>query len=195
MTECVDGDYQTFKSKNGAYVREHFFGRYPETAALVADWTDEQIWALQRGGHDPGKVFAAYDAAVKFTGAPSVVLAKTIKGYGMGPAGEGQNIAHQQKHLDIDDMRAFRDRFSIPISEEDLEKIPFYRPAENSPEMKYLRERSRRTRVSAATAAPLFDLADRPRALRVRCAVAGDGRAGDLDDDGVRALAQHALAR
>jgi pyruvate dehydrogenase E1 component len=143
MTECVDGDYQTFKSKNGAYVREHFFGRYPETAALVADWTDEQIWALQRGGHDPGKVYAAYDAAVRHEGAPSVVLAKTIKGYGMGPAGEGQNIAHQQKHLDIDAMRTFRDRFSIPISEEDLERIPFYRPPENSAEMKYLMERTR----------------------------------------------------
>ena len=141
MNECVDGDYQTFKANNGAYVREHFFGRYPETAALVKDWTDEQIWALQRGGHDPRKVYAAYNAAVNTKGQPTVILAKTIKGYGMGAAGEAQNIAHQQKHVEIAAMRAFRDRFAIPISDDKLETIPFYKPPENSPEMQYLRQK------------------------------------------------------
>jgi len=141
MNECLDGDYQTFKSQDGKYVREHFFGRYPETAALVADWTDEEIWRLQRGGHDPRKVYAAYAAAAAHTGQPTVILAKTIKGYGMGTAGEAQNIAHQAKHLDLTAVRAFRDRFSIPISDEKLAEIPFYRPPEDSPEMKYLRER------------------------------------------------------
>ena len=99
MEECVDGEYQDFKSKNGAYVREHFFGKYPETAALVADWTDDEIWALTRGGHDPLKVYAAYKAAVEHKGQPTVILAKTVKGYGMGEAGEGQNITHQQKKM------------------------------------------------------------------------------------------------
>ncbi|HVA37648.1 MAG TPA: pyruvate dehydrogenase (acetyl-transferring), homodimeric type [Candidatus Dormibacteraeota bacterium] len=143
MNECLDGDYQTFKAHDGKYVRDNFFGRYPETAALVADWTDEEIWRLQRGGHDPRKVYAAYKAAVETTGQPTVILAKTIKGYGMGSAGEAQNIAHQQKHLDVQAVRAFRDRFSIPVSDERLEDVPFYRPPENSPEMEYLRERQR----------------------------------------------------
>ncbi|GAC1559049.1 MAG: pyruvate dehydrogenase (acetyl-transferring), homodimeric type [Vulcanimicrobiaceae bacterium] len=142
MGECIDGDYQTFKANDGAYVREHFFGRYPETAALVAGWTDEQIWALQRGGHDPRKVYAAYKAATEHVGQPTVVLAKTIKGYGMGSSGEAQNIAHQQKHLDLVAMRQFRDRFSIPVSDGELAKMPFYRPSEESPEAKYLRERT-----------------------------------------------------
>ena len=139
MNECVDGDYQTFKANDGAYVREHFFGRYPETAALVADWTDEQIWELKRGGHDARKVYAAYKAASVHTGQPTVVLAKTIKGYGMGTSGEGQNIAHQQKHIDPKSLRQFRDRFSLPISDTDLATVPFYRPADDSPEGAYLR--------------------------------------------------------
>ncbi|HEV3157083.1 MAG TPA: pyruvate dehydrogenase (acetyl-transferring), homodimeric type [Candidatus Baltobacteraceae bacterium] len=141
MNECVDGDYQTFKANDGAYVREHFFGRYPETAALVAGMTDAELHSLQRGGHDPRKVYAAYAAAVAHQGQPTVVLAKTIKGYGMGQSGEAQNIAHQQKHMDIAAMRQFRDRFSIPIVDADLEKIPFYKPPAESPEMRYLRER------------------------------------------------------
>ena len=142
MGECIDGDYQTFKANDGAYVREHFFGRYPETAALVADWTDDEIWALQRGGHDPRKVYAAYKAASEHVGQPTVVLAKTIKGYGMGSSGEAQNIAHQQKHLDIAAMRQFRDRFAIPVSDAELSKVPFYRPAVDSAEGAYLRERT-----------------------------------------------------
>jgi pyruvate dehydrogenase E1 component len=142
MNECVDGDFQTFKANHGAYVREHFFGRYPETAALVADWTDEQIWELKRGGHDARKMYAAYAAATSHTGQPTVVLAKTIKGYGMGSSGEAQNIAHQQKHIDVRAMRQFRDRFSIPISDAELPNVPFYRPPDDSAEAQYLRERT-----------------------------------------------------
>jgi pyruvate dehydrogenase E1 component len=141
MTECVDGDYQTFKSRNGRYVRDEFFGRYPETKALVADWTDDEIWALQRGGHDPTKVYAAYRSATEHRGQPTVVLAMTVKGYGMGTAGEAQNIAHQAKKMELEAMRAFRDRFSIPIPDADIESVPFYKPADDSPEMQYLRER------------------------------------------------------
>src|SRR5450432_3464480 len=141
MEECVDGEYQDFKSKNGAYIREKFFGRYPETAAMVADWSDDQIWALTRGGHDPVKVFAAYKAAVEHKGQPTVILAKTVKGYGMGEAGEGQMVAHQQKKIGDQGLRAFRDRFHVPISDEDLVKVPFLRFPEDSPEMKYMRGR------------------------------------------------------
>jgi pyruvate dehydrogenase E1 component len=143
MNECVDGDYQTFKSRDGKYVREEFFGRYPETKALVEDWSDDEIWALQRGGHDSVKVYAAYKAAFEHRGAPTVVLAKTIKGYGMGEAGEAQNIAHQAKKMEVEAMRTFRDRFNLPISDAAIggETIPFYKPAEDAPEMRYLRER------------------------------------------------------
>jgi pyruvate dehydrogenase E1 component len=141
MNDTVDGDYQTFKSRNGKYVRDEFFGRHPEAAALVAEWTDEQIWSLMRGGHDPVKVYASYKAAFEHKDAPTVILAKTIKGYGMGEAGEGMNIAHQAKKMDVEDMRAFRDRFHIPIPDAEIEKVPFYRPPADSAEMKYLRER------------------------------------------------------
>ena len=125
MDETIDGDYQTFKSKDGAYIRKHFFGKYPETAKLVEDWTDAEIWALRRGGHDPQKVYAAYDRAVKTKGQPTVILVKTVKGYGMGDAGEGQNITHQQKKLAEDQLRAFRDRFQIPVPDETLAKAPY----------------------------------------------------------------------
>ncbi len=143
MSECVDGDYQTFKSRDGKYVRDEFFGRYPETAALVANWSDDEIWALQRGGHDSLKVYAAYKAAFEHRGQPTVILAKTIKGYGMGAAGEARNIAHQAKKMDVEEMRAFRDRFSIPIPDDQIEKIPFFKPDEQSSEMRYLRDRER----------------------------------------------------
>jgi pyruvate dehydrogenase E1 component len=141
MEECVDGEYQDFKSKNGAYIREHFFGRYPETAAMVADWTDERIWSLTRGGHDPIKVYAAYKAAADHKGSPTVILAKTVKGYGMGEAGEGQMIAHQQKKFGDQALKTFRDRFNIPVSDEEIAKVPFLKLSEDSPQMKYLRER------------------------------------------------------
>lgn len=141
MEECVDGEYQDFKSKSGAYVREHFFGKYDETKALVADMSDDEIWGLTRGGHDPEKVFAAYAAAVKHKGQPTLILPKTVKGYGMGESGEGQMIAHQAKKMTQDALRGFRDRFQIPVSDEDLPNVPFIQLAEDSPEMKYLRER------------------------------------------------------
>src|SRR5690349_23448553 len=141
MEECVDGEYQDFKSKNGAYVREHFFGKYPELAAMVADMSDDEIWALARGGHDPNKVYAAYAAAAKHKGQPTVILAKTVKGYGMGEAGEGQNITHQQKKMGENNLREFRDRFQLPIKDEQLAEVPFLRFDDNSPEMEYLRKR------------------------------------------------------
>ncbi|MDR0481206.1 MAG: pyruvate dehydrogenase (acetyl-transferring), homodimeric type, partial [Gallionellaceae bacterium] len=141
MEEVVDGEYQTYKSKDGAYVRQHFFGKYPELLELVADMTDDEIWRLNRGGHDPFKVFAAYAAAVKHKDQPTVILAKTVKGYGMGASGEAQNPTHQQKKMDEDSLRKFRDRFSIPVSDDELPNLPFVRPADDSLEMKYLRER------------------------------------------------------
>ncbi|HKE36371.1 MAG TPA: pyruvate dehydrogenase (acetyl-transferring), homodimeric type, partial [Candidatus Baltobacteraceae bacterium] len=141
MNECVDGDYQTFKSRDGKYVRDEFFGRYPETRDLVASWSDDQIWALNRGGHDPVKVYAAYKKAVSHRGQPTVIIAKTIKGYGMGEAGEARNIAHQAKKMDVEAMRAFRDRFSIPLTDETVEKLAFVKPPEDGPEMRYLRDR------------------------------------------------------
>ena len=141
MEECVDGEYQDFKSKSGAYVREHFFGKYEALKALVADMSDDEIWGLTRGGHDPEKVFAAYAAAVKHTGQPTLILPKTVKGYGMGESGEGQMIAHQAKKMTQDALRGFRDRFQIPVSDEDLPKVPFIKLPEDSAEMKYLRAR------------------------------------------------------
>jgi pyruvate dehydrogenase E1 component len=141
MEEVVDGEYQTYKSKDGAYVRQHFFGKYPELLALVADMSDDEIWHLNRGGHDPHKVFAAYAAAVNHKGQPTVILAKTIKGYGMGEAGEAQNITHQQKKVDGEALRKFRDRFNIPVTDDQLSQLPFCRPPEDSLEMSYLRER------------------------------------------------------
>ena len=139
MDETVDGDYQTFKSKDGAYIREHFFGKYPETAELVKDWTDEQIFALNRGGHDPEKVYTTFKKATETKGVPSCLLVKTIKGYGMGSAGEGQNTTHQQKKMAEDQLRAFRDRFDIPVSDEDLPKAPYV--ALNNAQKAYLADR------------------------------------------------------
>jgi pyruvate dehydrogenase E1 component len=156
MEECVDGEYQNFKAKGGAYTREHFFGKYPELKAMVANMSDEDIWRLNRGGHDAVKVYAAYHAAVNHTGRPTVILAKTVKGYGMGEAGEAQNITHQKKKLDDGDLKQFRDRFRLPVSDEQIRNLAYYKPAEDSEEMKYLKARraklggsypKRRTRV------------------------------------------------
>ena len=140
MEECVDGDYQTFKSKDGAYVREHFFNT-PELKAMVASWSDDDIWRLNRGGHDPHKVYAAYAAAVAHTGQPTVILTKTIKGYGMGEAGEAQNITHQQKKMGTTSLKAFRDRFALPLTDEQVEKLEYITPGADSPEIKYMCER------------------------------------------------------
>ncbi|MFL9610221.1 pyruvate dehydrogenase (acetyl-transferring), homodimeric type [Methylobacillus sp. Pita2] len=141
MEECVDGEYQNFKAKGGAYTREHFFGKYPELKEMVAAMSDEDIWRLNRGGHDPHKVYAAYHAAVNHKGQPTVVLAKTVKGYGMGDEGEGQNTTHQQKSMSIETLKKFRDRFNLPLTDEQVEKLSFYRPADDSPEMQYLQAR------------------------------------------------------
>src|SRR6476659_6519140 len=141
MEEAVDGEYQVFKSRDGAYVRSHFFGKYPELLEMVANMSDDDIWRLNRGGHDPHKIYAAYAAAVKHKGQPTVILAKTIKGYGMGEAGEGQNITHQAKKMGTTSIREFRDRFNIPIADDKLEAVPFFKPPEDSAEMQYLRER------------------------------------------------------
>ena len=140
MEETVDGEYQAYKANDGAYVREKFFGKYPELKALVANMSDEDIWRLNRGGHDPHKVYAAYAAAVKHQGQPTVILAKTVKGYGMGEAGEGQNITHQQKKMGEDALKAFRRRFNIPVSDEDVANAAFYKPADDSAELKYMHE-------------------------------------------------------
>ena len=141
MEECVDGEYQNFKSKGGDYVRKHFFGRYPETHEMVANMSDENIWRLNRGGHDAIKVYSAYKNAMNHKGRPTVILAKTVKGFGMGSAGEGQNTAHQQKKLDIEALKEFRDRFNIPVSNKDIDSIPYCKPDSNSIEMQYLHEK------------------------------------------------------
>ncbi|WP_055326615.1 pyruvate dehydrogenase (acetyl-transferring), homodimeric type [Ralstonia solanacearum] len=138
MMECVDGEYQTFKSKNGAYVREFFFNT-PELKAMVADWSDDDIWALNRGGHDPHKIFAAFKSATEHKGQPTVILAKTIKGYGMGEAGEAMNIAHQQKKMPVDAIRKLRDRFNIPVADDQLEHVPYVKFEEGSKELEYMR--------------------------------------------------------
>ena len=141
MDEAVDGEYQNYKSRTGGYTREHFFGTHPELLKMVEDMTDESIYRLNRGGHDPFKVYAAYHAATRHQGQPTVILAKTVKGYGMGLAGEAQNFTHSVKKLDLDALKEFRDRFDIPIPDSELEKVPYYRPREDSTEMRYLRER------------------------------------------------------
>ncbi len=141
MDECVDGEFQTFKSKDGAYVRKHFFGKYPELLELVSTMSDDDIWRLNRGGHDPHKIYAAYSAAMKHNGQPTVILAKTIKGYGMGEAGESQNITHQQKKMGTSSIKTFRDRFNIPVPDDQLEEVPYLKLAPDSPELKYMRER------------------------------------------------------
>ena len=141
MMETLDGEYQVYKAKDGAYVREHFFDKYPETAKLVEHMSDEEIWSLRRGGHEPSKVYAAFHAAQHHKGQPTVLLVKTIKGYGMGKYGEGKNTIHQTKKLDDEGVRYMRDRFSIPVPDSELPKLPYYKPADDTPEMRYLHER------------------------------------------------------
>jgi len=141
MNEVCDGELQNYKFNGGAYTREHFFGKYPELLELVKDMTDEQIMYLNRGGHDPYKVYAAYAEASAHKGQPTVILAQTVKGYGLGGAGEAANDTHSVKKLDIDSLKGFRDRFGIPVSDDNLESVPYYRPAEDSPELEYMRRR------------------------------------------------------
>src|SRR5471032_715348 len=169
MAEVVDGEFQTYVTKSGAYVRQHFFGKYPELLDLVAHLSDEEVFKLRRGGHDPRKVYNAYKAAMEITGQPTVILAQTVKGYGLGEAGEGRNITHQQKKLNEAEIAHFRSRFEIPIPDEAARNASFYRPPDDSPEMAYLHERRRvmggymPTRTSPASkvqAPPLAYLAD-----------------------------------
>jgi pyruvate dehydrogenase E1 component len=141
MMDTLDGDYQAMKANDGAYVRKHFFGRDPRTLEMVSKMSDEEIFDLRRGGHDSKKVYAAFHKAVNHTGQPTVLLIKTVKGFGMGKAGEGKNNVHQTKKLSDEDIKAFRDRFNIPVPDSELSKIPFYKPADDTPEMKYLHER------------------------------------------------------
>ncbi|MBT8089136.1 MAG: pyruvate dehydrogenase (acetyl-transferring), homodimeric type [Gammaproteobacteria bacterium] len=167
MEETVDGEYQKIKSMNGKYVRDTFFAKYPETAEMVANMSDEEIWRLNRGGHDPLKVYAAYEAASAHKGGPTIILAKTIKGYGMGTAGEGRNIAHQQKKMDIEEIKAFRDRFNIPIPDSKLgDTVPYFKPDPDSAEFEYMMEQRqalggflpRRRPVSKSLPAPPLEL-------------------------------------
>ena len=141
MEEILDGEMQGYVVSNGAYIRDHFFGKYPELVELVKGYSDDQIRKLRRGGHDPSKVYAAYKAAVEHTGSPTVILAQTIKGYGLGEAGEGKNITHSQKKLNEDELKEFRTRFNIPISDDEIASAPFYKPADDSPEIQYLKKR------------------------------------------------------
>lgn len=163
MMETIDGEYQNYRAKDGAYLREHFFAKYPELEAMVADTSDEQLWLLKRGGHDIKKVYAAYKAAVEHKGQPTVILAKTIKGYGMGTAGEGQNITHQQKKMTQEQLFAFRDRFKLSVSDADIENLSFHCPDEKSPEINYLKQQrkklggylpARRTQADQSLTAP-----------------------------------------
>jgi pyruvate dehydrogenase E1 component len=165
MMDTLDGDYQAMKANDGAFVRKNFFGRHPKLLEMVAKMSDDDIWRLQRGGHDPQKVYAAYHKAVNTTGQPTVMLIKTVKGFGMGKAGEGKNTAHQAKKLTDEDIKTFRDRFNIPIPDSELAQIPFYKPADDTPEMRYLHERRQalggylpKRRTKAEESLPVPDL-------------------------------------
>lgn len=162
MNEVCDGELQNYKANGGAYTREHFFGKYPELLELVKDLSDDDIMKLNRGGHDPYKVYAAYAQAAKNKGKPTVVLAMTVKGYGMGHAGEAQNETHSLKKLDIDSLKKFRDRFAVPISDDELASVPYYRPAANSPEMKYMSKRRKELGGVVPTRKPDFEALDTP---------------------------------
>lgn len=167
MEDTIDGEYQAYKANDGAYVRENFFGKHPKLLEMVSRMSDEDIWRLNRGGHDPYKVYAAFDSATKHTGQPTVILAKTIKGYGMGHVGQAKNPSHQQKSLDVESLRGFRDRFNIPIPDDRLAEVPYFKPAADSPEMKYLHEHrqalggylpKRRTKADEHLATPPLDV-------------------------------------
>ena len=140
MDDAIDGEYQAFKAKGGAYTRAHFFGKYPELLEMVSNMSDEDIWRLNRGGHDPRKIYAAYHSAVNHSDQPTVILAKTVKGYGMGGSGEAINITHSQKKMKMEDLRSFRDRFRVPISDDEVEQMTFYRPPDDAPEVAYLKK-------------------------------------------------------
>jgi len=168
MNETLDGEYQAMKARDGLYVRENFFGKYTETKELVSSLSDKDIWRLNRGGHDPHKVYAAYDQAMKNEGSPTVIIAKTIKGYGMGKTGESVNTSHQTKKLDVDDLLYYRDRFDVPLTDEQVRNVQYFKPDEKSPEIKYIKERRlslggfipERTSYSKPIKAPAKDIFD-----------------------------------
>ncbi|MBI1895969.1 MAG: pyruvate dehydrogenase (acetyl-transferring), homodimeric type [Acidobacteria bacterium] len=175
MEECVDGEYQNFKAKGGAYVRKHFFGKYPELAELVKDMTDEQLFNLRRGGHDPEKVYNAYYRAIHHKGQPTVILAKTVKGYGLGDAGEGRNVTHQQKKLNETQVQYFTHRFEIAIPEEKIKNLEFYRPPEDSPEMQYLTRRIEAMGGSLPARRPMHITLEAPPLETFSDSIAGSG--------------------
>ena len=177
MGECVDGEYQAFKAKDGAYVRKEFFGKYPELLKLVEHMSDEEIFALRRGGHDPQKVYNAYKRAVEHAGSPTVILAKTVKGYGMGEAGEGRMVTHQQKKMNEQEMLKFRQRFEVPVTDEIVHTLAFFKPAENSPEMKYMKERREAMGGSLpARNVPKFDIQAPPVSIFAESLAGSQGR-------------------
>ena len=164
MEETVDGEYQNYKANDGAFVRKHFFGKHPKLLEMVSRMTDEDIWRLNRGGHDPYKIYAAYHAAVNHKDQPTVILAKTIKGFGLGRQGQAQNPTHQLKKLDKETIRQFRDRFNVPVPDEQLEELPFYMPPPDSPEMTYLHERRKADTVPQVPGLPAFEQVTVPTA-------------------------------
>lgn len=176
MNEVCDGELQNYKANGGAYTREHFFGKYPELLELVSDLSDDDIMYLNRGGHDPYKVYAAYAEAVKTTGQPTVVLAMTVKGYGMGESGEAQNETHSLKKLDIESLKKFRDRFAVPISDEELKDVPYYRPAPDSPEMVYMRKRREQLGGYIPSRKADFDALDVPSLEDLKSQLKGSGK-------------------
>ena len=195
MEKAVDGDYQNYKVRGGAYTRQHFFGTHPELLAMVANLTDDDIWQLNRGGHDPSKIYAAYHAAVKHAGQPTVILAKTVKGYGMGEAGEGKNFTHQQKKLGDEAVRKFRDRYRIPIPDEKIAEAPFYKPERGQPRDPVHARAPQGARRLPAGAPPRRAEAGDPRALDLRLAAQGLRRPRHVHHDGLRAHARRADAR
>ena len=196
MNTTPDGDYQTYKANDGAFVREHFFGRDPRTKALVEPMSDAEIWNLKRGGHDYRKVYAAYAAATAHHGQPTVILAKTIKGYGLGAHFAGRNATHQMKKLTLDDLKEFRDSQRIPISDKQLEENPYlppyYHPGEHAPEIKYMRDRRRRLGRPGAVAPGDGQAAGAARRQGLRDGPQGLGQAGGGHDDGLRPAAARA---
>ncbi len=196
MEEAVDGEYQVYKARDGAYVRKHFFGKYPELLERVEHMTDEEIWDLNRGGHDAKKVYAAYAAAQASEHTPTVILAKTIKGYGMGEAGEGQNITHQQKKMNEEALQAFRDRFELEVTDEEVERIAFHRPPEDSAELTYMRERREALGGPPPDPAPAGrHPASRSSARDLSIPARRHRRARDLHDDVVRPHPRRAPSR
>ena len=191
MNTTPDGDYQTFKTEDGAFVREHFFGRDPRALKLVENYTDEEVWALQRGGHDYRKVYAAYKAAMEHKGQPTVILAKTIKGYGLGPHFEGRNATHQMKKMTLDDLKLFRDTMQIPVTDKQLEddpyRPPYYHPGEKDETIEYMLERRRELGGFLARAPRHERAADAAAGQGLRAAQEGIGQPGGRHDDGVRA--------